>query len=166
MQRFTRFHPTQGVAQFLYDSHLPCSYSYLCFVNKPCIAETPALYTIVNQTQSHRRHEVSTPQGRQQIMLTTHGTHEVRTNLVCKSHHSAIRSTKMWADAQRDGRPAEYRWPLCESSVNSIPCTTPQSLADIRCWSAVQNARLRRKVNFAPDKILSGARAPENVYTL
>jgi len=26
---------------------------------------------------------------------------------------------------------------LCESSVNSIPCTMPQSFADARCRSAV-----------------------------
>jgi len=30
----------------------------------------------------------------------------------------------MWADAQRDGRPAEYRWRLCESSV--IPFLVPR----------------------------------------
>jgi len=32
----------------------------------------------------------------------------------------------MWADAQRDGRPAKYR------------CLTPQSSADAHYWSAVQ----------------------------
>jgi len=37
--------------------------------------------------------------------------------------------TRMWANAKRDGRPAEYRWRLC---------STPQSLADACCWSAVQ----------------------------
>jgi len=35
----------------------------------------------------------------------------------------------MWADAQRDGRPAEYRWRPRRKFRNSIPCTTPQSLA-------------------------------------
>ena len=44
----------------------------------------------------------------------------------------------MWDDAQRDGRPAEYRWRPLQKFRNSIPCTTPQSLADARCWSAVQ----------------------------
>ena len=34
--------------------------------------------------------------------------------------------TRMWANAQRDGRPAEYL------------CSTPQSLADAHYWSAVQ----------------------------
>ena len=38
--------------------------------------------------------------------------------------------TRMWADAQRDGRPAEYRWRHLRKFRNSIPCTTPQSLAD------------------------------------
>jgi len=45
---------------------------------------------------------------------------------------------EMWADAQRDGRPAEYRWRRLREFRNSIPCTTLQSLADVRCWSAVQ----------------------------
>jgi len=45
--------------------------------------------------------------------------------------------TRMWADAQRDGRPAEYRTRRLRKFRNSIPCTTPQSLADARCWSAV-----------------------------
>jgi len=44
----------------------------------------------------------------------------------------------MWADAQRDGRDADYRWRPLRKFRNSIPCTTPQSLADARCWSAVQ----------------------------
>jgi len=37
---------------------------------------------------------------------------------------------EMWANAQSDGRPAEYRWrPLC---------SMPQSLADAQYWKAVQ----------------------------
>jgi len=44
----------------------------------------------------------------------------------------------MWADAKRDGRPAEYMWRPLQKFRNSIPCTTPQSLADARCWIAVQ----------------------------
>jgi len=43
-----------------------------------------------------------------------------------------ISPTRMWADAQRDGGA------LRESSVIPFPCTTPQSLTDARCWSAVQ----------------------------
>jgi len=39
----------------------------------------------------------------------------------------------MWADAQRDGRPAEYRWHPLRKFSNSIPYTMLQSLADARC---------------------------------
>ena len=42
------------------------------------------------------------------------------------------------ADGQRDGHPAEYRWHPLTKFRNSIPCTTPQSLADGRCWSVMQ----------------------------
>jgi len=45
---------------------------------------------------------------------------------------------EMWADAQRDGRSAKYRWRPLRKFRNSIPCTTPQRLADARCCSAVQ----------------------------
>jgi len=44
----------------------------------------------------------------------------------------------MWANAQRDGRPAEYKWFPLRKFRNSIPCTTQPSLADSRCSSAVQ----------------------------
>jgi len=44
----------------------------------------------------------------------------------------------MWADAQRDGHPTEYWWRRLRKFPNPIPFTTPQSLADARCWSAVQ----------------------------
>jgi len=37
---------------------------------------------------------------------------------------------RMWADAQRDGYPAQYRWRPLRNFRYSIPCTTPQSLAD------------------------------------
>jgi len=46
--------------------------------------------------------------------------------------------TRMWADAQRDGRPAEYKWRLLRKFRNSIPCSTPQRLAHARCFSAMQ----------------------------
>jgi len=42
-----------------------------------------------------------------------------------------------WKDGQGDGRLAEYRWRPLRQFRNSIPCTTPQSLADARCSSAV-----------------------------
>jgi len=37
----------------------------------------------------------------------------------------------MWATAQRDGRPAEYRW-------RGALCSTPESLVDAHYQSAVQ----------------------------
>jgi len=46
--------------------------------------------------------------------------------------------TKMWADAQRDSFHAEYRWRPLRKFRNSIPCTTPQTLDDAHCSSAVQ----------------------------
>ena len=46
--------------------------------------------------------------------------------------------TRTWANAQRDGRPAEYRWRLCESSVIPLLYTTPQTFTDAHCSSAVQ----------------------------
>jgi len=46
--------------------------------------------------------------------------------------------SRMWADAQRDGRPAKYRWRPLRKFRNFIPCTMPQSLADGHCSSAVQ----------------------------
>jgi len=79
----------------------------------------------------------------------------------------------MWADAQRDGCPAEYRWcPLCEFR-NSIPCTTSQSLADAHCWSAVhsrcQYSRMQdldAKWILHVAKFHHGARAPKNIYVV
>jgi len=44
--------------------------------------------------------------------------------------------TRMWADAQRDGRSAEYRWRPLRKFRSSIPCTTPQSLADVKTAAA------------------------------
>jgi len=46
----------------------------------------------------------------------------------------------MWADAQRDRRPAEYRWRPLRKFRNFIPyyCTMLQSSAEARCWSAMQ----------------------------
>ena len=47
----------------------------------------------------------------------------------------------MWVNAQREGRPAEYR---CR-------CSTPQSLADAHYWSAVYSsaAKTRNPLKFA-----------------
>jgi len=40
-----------------------------------------------------------------------------------------INELEIWANAQRDGRNAEYRW---------RPLFKPQSLADAKYWNAVQ----------------------------
>ena len=45
----------------------------------------------------------------------------------------------MWADVQRNGRPAEYRWCPVRNFRNVIPCATPQSLADARFCCTVQS---------------------------
>jgi len=45
---------------------------------------------------------------------------------------------RMWADAQRDGRPAEYSCHPLQNFRNYIPCSMPQNLADARWLSAVQ----------------------------
>jgi len=59
----------------------------------------------------------------------------------------------MWADAQRDGRPAEYRWrmrALCESSVITllvprrkvwltpaarVPCSIAANIGQHKAWT-------------------------------
>jgi len=46
----------------------------------------------------------------------------------------------MWADAQRDGRQAEYRCRPLRKYRNSIPCTTPQTLADSAARVSCSNA--------------------------
>ena len=46
----------------------------------------------------------------------------------------------MWADAPSDGRPAEYRWRRLRKFRNSIPCITPQSLADAAVGVPCSNA--------------------------
>jgi len=57
----------------------------------------------------------------------------------------------MWADAQRDGRPAEYRWhPLLNAAKFGW---RPLLECHAVTLSIQENARLGRKVNFAPGKI-------------
>jgi len=46
------------------------------------------------------------------------------------------KATRMWADAQRDGRPAEYRW---------RPLFNTASLADTHCWSIYRAVTLPRR---------------------
>ena len=59
------------------------------------------------------------------------------------------------------------RWSPRRKFLNSVPCTTPQSLAHVHCSSAnigQGKTSTQRKVNFAPGKIPE--RAPKNVYTV
>jgi len=88
-----------------------------------------------------------------------HGTKQKRKPVMKK-----LKTTTMCADAKRNGRPTEYRWRPLRKFCNSIPCTTPQF-----GWCRLpiyENARVGRKVNFAPGKIPSGGKSPEIVYTL
>ena len=64
----------------------------------------------------------------------------------------------MWADAQRDGRPAEYRWrPLLNATIR-VPCSNADSMGQ---------QRLGRKVNFAPGKIpLWGKSRQKCIYSV
>jgi len=57
----------------------------------------------------------------------------------------------MWADAQHDGRPAEYRWRPCESSVipflvvprhkvwltaaARVPCSNAANIGEHKTWT-------------------------------
>jgi len=80
----------------------------------------------------------------------------------------------MWADAQRDGRPAEYRWRPLWKFRNYIPCTMPQRLADVRCSSAVQShCQYRRTQDLQAKWILNswqnsvkGQEPPKCIYSV
>jgi len=86
----------------------------------------------------------------------------------------SIRS-RMWADAKRDGRPAEHRWRTLRKFRNSIPCTTQKSLADARCWPECravmlpiyENARLRRSEFCTWENSVRGAKAAKKcIYSV
>jgi len=78
--------------------------------------------------------------------------------------------TRMWADEQRDGRPAESTWRPLRQFSNFIPCTTPQSLADARplarapqCIHSVpaqEMARYRAKFGWPPVSDVSAVTLP------
>ena len=79
----------------------------------------------------------------------------------------------MWADAPRDGRPAEYRWRPLRKFRHSIllvprrkvwltpaavvPCSDAANIGERKTWT--QSAILHMA------KFRQGARAAENVYT-
>ena len=64
----------------------------------------------------------------------------------------------MLADAQRDGRPAEYRWRRLRKFRN----TTAQSLADGRCSMPCSNATKTRK----PLKFAGVPQTPEPISAI
>jgi len=78
----------------------------------------------------------------------------------------------MWADAQRDGRPAEYRYgALCESSV--IPFFVPQRkvwltpAAGVPCSNAANTGERKTwtECDFCTwQNYVTVVKAPENVY--
>jgi len=71
-------------------------------------------------------------------LFLIHITETVGTKFVCSAAIQELNATRMWADAQRDGRSAEYRWRRLRKFRHSIPCTAPQTLADAHCSSVVQ----------------------------
>jgi len=85
-----------------------------------------------------------------------------------------IEETKMWADAQRDGRPALYEGSLIPFLVPRrkvwftptarVPCSNAANIGERKTWT--QSEFCGCKVNFARGKIPLGARAPENVYIM
>jgi len=77
----------------------------------------------------------------------------------------------MWADVQRDGRPAEYRWCPLRKFRNSILCTTPQCLADPAAGVPYSNAaNVGERKTWTQSEFCTwrnsvrGARASESVY--
>ena len=59
--------------------------------------------------------------------------------MACALLWAAI-TTRMWADAQRDGRPVEYRWrPLLDAAVwltptARVPCNNAANIAERKIW--------------------------------
>ena len=76
---------------------------------------------------------------------------QVTSNLQC--HHQTLPAkhrvtvsdvTRMWANAQRDGRPAEYRW---RSLFNAAVWLTPTTR--VQCSNASNAAKTRNPLKFA-----------------
>jgi len=78
------------------------------------------------------------------------------------SMHAKHNINRMCADAQHDGCLARYRWRPLQKFLNSIPSTTPQSLAHTHCQSAVQqHCQYRRAQDLNAKWILYLAKAPK-----
>jgi len=80
--------------------------------------------------------------------------------------------TRMWADAQRDGRPAEYRWrrlrkfhiiPLLVprrkvwlTPTGRVPCSNAANVGECRTWTQSEVCTWQNSI--------MGQRLPKNVY--
>jgi len=71
--------------------------------------------------------------------------------------------TRMWANAQGDGRPAEYRWrrllKVCLTPTTRVPFSNAANIGERKTWG--------RKLNFAPGKILFRGKSPRKcIYSV
>ena len=81
--------------------------------------------------------------------------------------------TRIWADAQRDGPPAEYRWPLCKSSVipvlvprrkvwstpaAGVPCSNTANIGECKTWTQSEFCMWRNPVR--------GQQPPKCTYSI
>jgi len=79
----------------------------------------------------------------------------------------------MLADAQRDGRPAEYRWPLCKSSVipilvprrkvwrrpaAGVPCSNAANIRERKTWTQSEYCTWQNSVR--------GQKPPKCIYSV
>jgi len=79
-------------------------------------------------------------------------------------HKKTLWRTRMWADAQRDGRPPEYRWRrLLNAAKFGWRLLLECCAVTLRClYTRTQDLDAKWILHLA--KFHYGARAPENVY--
>ena len=66
----------------------------------------------------------------------------IKSALCSRTHQGNLKPTRMWANAQRDGHPAEYRWhPLFNAAVWLTPAT--------RVPCSKNTAKMRNPLKFA-----------------
>jgi len=84
--------------------------------------------------------------------------------------HSTSWETIMWADAKRDGRPADYRWRPLQKFCNSIHVPRRKVWLTLAAGVRAQGSQYRRtqdldgKWTLHQAKLRQGAKDPENVY--
>ena len=73
---------------------------------------------------------------------------------------SKLSLTRMWANAQRDGRPAEYRWrPLPNTTVwlttiARVPCSNAANIGERKIWMQSEFCSCQNSINnFNVDNI-------------